>query len=77
MYWSLDKGYLVYLFSVTYTFSTETSLSYSQTTWRHSYGTTKVLVWHFRIHKDKIRLFPRLEQSGYYPFLRSKVSPKS
>ncbi len=37
-----------------------------------AYGTTKALIWHFRGHKDKIGLFPRLQQSGYYHFFEVK-----
>ncbi len=32
-------------------------------------GHNKLLIWHYRGHKDKIGLFPRLQQSGNYTFL--------
>ncbi len=56
------------------TFSTGTSFSV-QLNNLAAYGTINVLIWHFRGHKDKIGLFPRLQQSGNYSFLRSKVIP--
>ncbi len=63
MYWILDKGYLVYLFSVAYLhhwkwpFVVKTILA--------AYGTTKNADLAFQ---DKIGLFPRLQQSGNYSF---------
>ncbi len=54
IYWSLDKGYLVYLFSEAYLQHWNFVFSTAKQPWLHAYGTTEMLIRHFRGHKDKI-----------------------
>ncbi len=50
MYWILDKGYLVYLFSVAYLQNWKWPFVFK--TILAAYGTTKALIWHFRTKLD-------------------------